>query len=73
MLRLNADIVQGWCRQAVGRARQRWGMLTGRDETCLAGELDLIEGLLLEAYGLRTEHSEAEVDRLLADWRATRQ
>jgi uncharacterized protein YjbJ (UPF0337 family) len=70
---LSSDIVLGWCRQWVGRARVRWGRLTRNPNQMALGELDVVAGLLLEAYGQRRQRAEAEVDRLLADWQASRQ
>jgi uncharacterized protein YjbJ (UPF0337 family) len=70
---LSSDIVFGWWRQVVGLARIRWGQLTHDPGRIASGELDVVAGLLLEAYGQREQQAEAEVDRLLADWQAGRQ
>jgi uncharacterized protein YjbJ (UPF0337 family) len=70
---LSSDIVVGWWRQAVGRARIHWGRLTGHPGRIASGELDVLAGLLLELYGQREQRAQAEVDRLLADWQAGRQ
>jgi uncharacterized protein YjbJ (UPF0337 family) len=70
---LSSDIVLGWWQQAVGWTRIRWGRLTRNPSRIVSGELDVVAGLLLEAYGQRAQQAEAEVDRLLADWQASRQ
>jgi uncharacterized protein YjbJ (UPF0337 family) len=69
---LNSDILWGWMKQAAGAARRRWGRLTHNSAQVTAGELDTVIGLLLEACGHRERQAEAEVDRLLADWQASR-
>jgi uncharacterized protein YjbJ (UPF0337 family) len=68
----SSDIVSGWWRQVLGWARIRLGRLTHNPGQIASGELDVVAGLLLEAYGRREQRAEAEVDRLLADWQAGR-
>jgi uncharacterized protein YjbJ (UPF0337 family) len=69
---VNRDILVGWWQQATGHARSVWGRLTRNRGQMAAGELDVVAGLLLEAHGHRERRAEAEVDRLLADWHASR-
>ncbi|MCX7646258.1 MAG: CsbD family protein [Rhodobacteraceae bacterium] len=62
---MNWDQVEGKWKQLKGKAREKWGEITGDDWDRIEGKRDQIVGLVQERYGKRKEEAEREVDAWL--------
>ncbi|MEZ5797534.1 MAG: CsbD family protein [Paracoccaceae bacterium] len=61
---MNWDTVEGSWKELMGKAKTRWGKITGDEWTQIAGKRDEIAGLIQKRYGQTREEAEREVD----DW-----
>lgn len=61
---MNWDLIQGNWKQAVGKAREQWGLLTDDDLDVVAGRRDQLAGKIQERYGVLKD----EAERQVADW-----
>jgi uncharacterized protein YjbJ (UPF0337 family) len=61
---MNWDTIQGSWKETVGRAKQRWGKITGDEWATVSGKRDEIVGMVQKRYGLARDEAEREVD----DW-----
>lgn len=59
---MNWDMIEGRWKEMSGRAKQRWGEITGDDWGQISGKRDEIAGLLQKHYGKAKEEAEREVD-----------
>jgi uncharacterized protein YjbJ (UPF0337 family) len=64
---MNWDQIEGGWKQVAGRAKAKWGEITGDEWTQIAGRKDEIVGLVQARYGRAKAEAEAEVD----DWMRT--
>lgn len=61
---MNWDIVEGSWKELSGKAKARWGQITGDDWATINGKREEIAGLVQKRYGRAKEEAEREVD----DW-----
>ncbi len=61
---MNWDLISGNWKQAVGKAKQQWGELSGDDLDVVAGRRDMLVGKIQERYGVLKE----EAERQIAAW-----
>lgn len=61
---MNRDRFHGIWMQVMGKAKERWGMLTGDPLAVAAGTRDRVAGRILEQRGI----SKQEADRQLEDF-----
>lgn len=59
---MNWEQVRGNWNQVKGRAKQRWGDLTGDDLTRIEGSRDELVGRLQERYGYEKERAQEEAE-----------
>lgn len=59
---MNWDQVQGNWKQFTGKAREKWGELTGDEIEQAAGNRDQLVGKVQERYGVAREEAERQVD-----------
>jgi len=64
---MNWDQIEGNWKQAVGKAKEKWGRLTDDQWTEIGGSKDRLVGKIQEVYG--TTRDEAE--RQVTDWQYT--
>ncbi|MDO9093753.1 MAG: CsbD family protein [Rubrivivax sp.] len=64
---MNWDQIQGNWKQAVGKAKEKWGKLTDDDLDVVAGRRDQLAGLIQERYGVAKEEAEEQ----LSAWQRT--
>ena len=62
---MNWDQIEGKWKQLKGRAKEKWGKLTGDELDVLEGKRDRLVGKMQEKYGYSKEQAEREVD----EWR----
>ena len=67
---LTPDAFAGQWQQLRGQIRSWWGNLTDADLDKIAGQKDLLVGLIQERYGYARERAEQEVDRRLQEYSA---
>ena len=65
----NIDTFDGQWPQLRGQVRSWWGQLTDADVDTIAGEKDVLVGLLQERYGYARERAEQEVERRVQAYR----
>jgi uncharacterized protein YjbJ (UPF0337 family) len=61
---MNWDIIQGHWKQAAGKAKEQWGLLTDHDVDAIAGRRGQLVGKIQERYGVARN----EAERQLAEW-----
>ena len=61
---MNWDRIQGNWKQSAGKARERWGKLTGDNFNVIAGRRGQLAGKIQERYGV----GKGEAERQLAEW-----
>lgn len=61
---MNWDTIEGSWKQIAGRARAKWGDITGDEWASISGRRDEIVGLVQKRYGQGREETEKSVD----DW-----
>lgn len=61
---MNWDIIEGSWKEMSGRAKAKWGDITGDDWASINGRRDEIVGLVQSRYGRARDEAEREVD----DW-----
>ena len=59
---MNWDQIQGNWQQLKGRARAKWGDITGDDWDRISGRREEMVGLIQERYGKAKVEAEREVD-----------
>ena len=64
---MNTDIIEGNCKQMVGKVREQWGKLTDDDCQVIAGRRDLLTGKIQERYGITRDAAEKTV----SEWENT--
>jgi uncharacterized protein YjbJ (UPF0337 family) len=61
---MNWDLIQGNWKQAVGKAKEQWGMLTDDDLDVVNGRREQLAGKIQERYGVVKD----EAERQVAEW-----
>ncbi len=61
---MNWDQIQGNWKQAVGKAKEQWGLLTDDDLDVVAGRRDQLAGKIQERYGGALHDAEKQI----AEW-----
>ena len=61
---MNWDRIQGNWKQSAGKAKERWGRLTGDDFNVIAGRRVQLAGKIQQRYGVAKD----EAERQLAEW-----
>jgi uncharacterized protein YjbJ (UPF0337 family) len=61
---MNWDQIEGSWKQIAGRAKAKWGEITGDEWSSIEGRRDEIVGLVQSRYGRARSEAEREVD----DW-----
>src|SRR4029453_18507965 len=69
----NIDTFDGQWSHLRGQVRSWWGQLTDADVDKIAGEKDVLVGLLQERYGYARERAEQEVERHVHEYRDQRE
>ena len=69
----NIDTFDGQWPHLRGQVRSWWGQLTDADLDTIAGEKDVLVGLLQERYGYTRERAEQEVERRVHEYRDQRE
>lgn len=59
---MNWDEIAGKWKQAVGKAKEKWGKLTDDDLTAINGKRDQLVGKIQQRYGIVKEAAEKQVD-----------
>lgn len=68
---MNADTFKGQWNQVAGRIRSQWGKLTDDDVWRVNGDLQRLEGIVQERYGLAREEVRAQIERFLGTHEAS--
>ncbi|QYK41447.1 MAG: CsbD family protein [Paracoccaceae bacterium] len=61
---MNWDTIEGTWKEMSGRAKAKWGDITGDDWASISGRREEIVGLVQKTYGKARDEAEREVD----DW-----
>ena len=61
---MNWDTIQGSWKEMMGKAKAKWGDVTGDEWASITGRRDEIVGLVQKRYGRARDAAEREVD----DW-----
>lgn len=61
---MNWDTIEGSWKELTGKAKAKWGDITGDDWASISGRRDEIVGLVQKQYGKAKDDAEREVD----DW-----
>ena len=61
---MNWDTIEGNWKEMTGKAKAKWGDVTGDDWARITGRRDEIVGLVQKQYGRAKDEAEREVD----DW-----
>lgn len=61
---MNWDTIEGSWKEMSGRAKAKWGDITGDEWSSIAGRRDEVVGLVQKRYGHARDAAEREVD----DW-----
>jgi uncharacterized protein YjbJ (UPF0337 family) len=61
---MNWDLIQGNWKQALGKAKEQWGLLTDDDLDVVAGRREQLVGKIQERYGVVMD----EAERQIAEW-----
>jgi uncharacterized protein YjbJ (UPF0337 family) len=61
---MNWDQIQGNWKQALGKAKEQWGLLTDDDLDVVAGRREQLVGKIQERYGVVMD----EAERQIAEW-----
>ena len=67
---MNKHILEGKWKQLRGEAKSWWGKLTDNDLDRVAGQFEVLVGLLQEKYGYTRQKATDEVDRRITDFEA---
>jgi len=59
---MNWDTVEGSWKQMAGKAKAKWGDITGDEWTSISGRRDEVVGLVQKRYGHARDVAEREVD-----------
>lgn len=59
------DKFAGQWKEASGKAKQEWGMLTDHDLTEIDGKQDQLVGKIQEKYGISKSDAEKQVDEFM--------
>lgn len=59
---MNWDQIEGQWKQVKGKAREKWGEVTGDELDQAAGKRDQLIGLVQSRYGRAKEEAEREVE-----------
>jgi uncharacterized protein YjbJ (UPF0337 family) len=59
---MNWDQIEGGWKQFAGKAKAKWGDITGDDWSSINGRRDELVGLVQSRYGRAKEEAEREVD-----------
>ncbi len=59
---MNWDQIEGGWKQMKGKAREKWGDLTGDELDQVAGKREQLVGMVQSRYGRAKEEAEREVD-----------
>ena len=59
---MNWDQIEGKWKQATGRVKEKWGLLTDDDIQMIRGKRDQLIGKVQERYGIAKEDAERQVD-----------
>lgn len=62
---MNWDTIEGTWKQVSGKAKQRWGEITGDEWSQISGKRDEIVGLVQKRYGQARDEAERDVDAWL--------
>lgn len=61
---MNTAGIKGNWRQLVGKAKEKWGLLTDDDWKVVEGRRDLLLGKIEERYGIAREEAERQLAEL---------
>jgi len=61
---MNWDIIQGNWKQATGKAKEQWALLTDNDFDVIAGHRGQLVGKIQERYGVARN----EAEKQLSEW-----
>ncbi|HYC76868.1 MAG TPA: CsbD family protein [Planctomycetota bacterium] len=67
MTGVNKDVIAGKWKQAVGKAKQKWGKLTDDELDRSEGRAEQLAGLVQERYGKARAEAEKEVRTFLKE------
>jgi uncharacterized protein YjbJ (UPF0337 family) len=59
---MNWDRIEGNWKQLIGKAQEKWGMLTYDQVDVVAGRRDQLSGKIQEAYGIGKDEANREID-----------
>lgn len=59
---MNWDRIEGNWKQLIGKAQEKWGMLTYDQVDVVAGKRDQLSGKIQEAYGIGKDEANREID-----------
>ncbi len=62
---MNKDILEGKWEQLKGKVKSKWGKLTDDDMQRIAGNQEILNGILQERYGYAKEEAEKEIKGFL--------
>ncbi len=60
------DKIEGQWKQAIGKVKEEWGMLTDHDLTAIKGKKDQLIGKIQEKYGIAKDEAERQVDEFMS-------
>lgn len=66
---MNKNIFEGQWKQVRGKAKSMWGKLTDNDLDRVAGNFEILTGLLQEKYGYTHERASEEIGKLVNGFR----
>lgn len=58
---MNWDRIEGQWKQAIGHAKERWGLLTDDDLNVAAGRRDQLAGRIQSRYGVALNDAEKQI------------
>ena len=58
---MNWDRIEGQWKQAIGHAKERWGLLTADDVNVVAGRRDQLAGRIQSRYGLALHDADKQI------------
>jgi uncharacterized protein YjbJ (UPF0337 family) len=64
--KMSWDKFAGQWKEASGKAKQEWGMLTDHDLTLIDGKKDQLVGKIQEKYAISKEEAEKQVDEFMS-------
>ena len=68
---MNRDVLEGQWKQMRGQAKMWWGGITDDDFDRVAGNYDVLAGLLQEKLGYTRQRAEEEIDKRMVEYEAS--